>query len=153
MPYIDTDYVDAMITEDVRTSVFTDNGVYNTAAFTQIATTASQLVLEAAKQAGFTLGDVTGAVSTDEMVKMATFGQMLIMMDGRRGFEISQNQWVFINKLEEIRTGKIPLAAQTPSERDTVGAASFTSSDPDDSTGIADGSVRVQVLRTLRSVY
>lgn len=147
--YIDADYVDYLLTEDVRVSVFTDNGVYNTAAFNQHVTLASERVLQAAAAAGFSLGTTT----TNEMVKLATYGQLLLMMDGRRGFIIEAQMWQHINSIEDIRTGKIPLDAESTDGDMTVGAASFTSSDPDDSSGIATGDTKPQLLKRLRLLF
>ena len=147
--YIDADYVDYLLTEDVRVSVFTDNGTYNTAAFNQLVTLASERVLQAAAAAGFSLGQTT----TNEMVRSATYGQLLLMMDGRRGFRLDDQMWNHINVIEDIRTGKIPLTGESTDEETTVGAASFTSSDPDDSSGIALGDVRPQRFRRLGQVF
>lgn len=147
--FIDTTYVDVFVTQAVRVAVFTDSGVYNTAAFTQMVTTASQAVIEAAKNAGVTLGTTT----TNETIKSATFGRFLIDFQARRGLELSDNMLAHVKVLRDIENGTIPLTDENPSGLETVGAAAFTSSDPDDITGISTGDVRPQVFRTLNTVY
>lgn len=143
--YIDADYVDAFLSLADREAIFDDGGGYDSTFFDQLVTSASQLVKIAAKHAGYDLG----ATSTDETVKMATFGQFIVLAFQKKSLQVPEQYINQINLLEAIRQGKVPLESDPDALR-AVGGVYFTSSDETDTTGIADGSVKPQIFKTLR---
>ena len=146
--YIDTDYIDAHIKSDVRTALFTDSGAYSSTAIAQVIVTASERVKLAGEQAGYSMG----STSTDEMVKQATLGQFIALAYGRNGLPIPEQFYTEIRLADLIRDGKIKLSG-TPASEMTVGGSYFTPSDPDDTTGIADGTTIPAIFKNLRNLW
>lgn len=146
--YIDTIYVDAFLSTADRTAIFDDGSGYVSTNFDQLVTSASQLVKIAAKHAGYDLSSTT----TDETVKMATFGQFVVMAFQKKSLQVPEQYLNFINLLELIRSGAIPLETSPDAER-AVGGVYFTPSDPEDSDGIAEGTTIPQTFRQLRTVW
>lgn len=147
--YIDSDYIDAFIGSDEREGLFTDNGTYTASYETQVITSASERVLAAANAAGYSLGSTT----TNELVKQATFGQFIVLAYGRKGLTPPERYTTEILMADNIRLGRIIITSSSPDNLQAVGAADFTSSDPDDTTGVAEGDVKPQIFKTLRSVW
>ncbi len=147
--YIDTDYIGYHIKAEVLTGLFTDAGVYVSAAVTQVITTASERVKLAGEQAGYSMSSTT---TTDEMIKQATLGQFLAMAYGRNGLPVPEQFYTEVRLADAIRTGTVKLTG-TASAAMAVGGISVTSSDPDDSTGIATGDTRPAIFKTLGNVW
>ena len=120
--YIDATYVDAFISAGRRQKLFTDPAVgsYTASFFTQQVTSASELVKSAAKTAGYVLGDST----SDEVVKLATFGQLIMMAYGRKNEAVPEQFATAVNLAAAVRNGDLPLTS-SPTSRDAVGGVSF----------------------------
>lgn len=151
--YIDGTYVDSFIGNDAREALFTiPGGTYSATEFTQVVEAASDFVKSCCLAAGYsTIGDTT----TDGVVMLATLAQFLLMAPpARKGYDVA-------NKLVEqfgglpsaIRAGTIPLPTLTPDPIMSVGAASFTSSNREDLNGVANGDVKPQIMRRLRTSW
>lgn len=120
--YIDATYIHAFISQGRLEDLFTDPGGSYTASYlTQQISASSELIKSAAKNAGYTLGDTT----TDENVKLATFGQLLMMAYGRKGEAVPEQFATAVNLAAAIRSGDWPLTS-TPNARDAVGGVKFS---------------------------
>lgn len=117
--YIDSTYVDNAIGSGVR-AAYVDS-----TALTQLINAASAVVKSAAKNSGHALGDTT----SDDLVKLATFGVMLPMLYGVKGSKVPDQFLVAVNIADSVITGKLPLLETTPSAETAVGGNSFTESD------------------------
>ena len=120
--YIDATYIHAFISQGRLEDLFTDPGGSYTASYlTQQINSASELIKSAAKNAGYTLGDTT----TDENVKLATFGQLLMTAYGRKGEGVPEQFATAVNLAAAIASGDWPLTT-TPKARDAVGGNEFS---------------------------
>lgn len=123
--YIDSDYVDAMIGADVRAKLFDDGSGYVSSILTVQINAASALIKAAALNAGYTLGDST----TNDTIKIATFGQFIGLAYNRKGLIPPEEYRSTIAMAEQIRTGVLPIPGDSPLPRDAVGGVKFSDSD------------------------
>ena len=148
--YITDTYVYYLVGGSAKVqSYFNDGSGYDSDALDQAILTASERVQSAALAAGYALGDTT----TSEIVKEATLGQFLLLMYGRKERKPPAVHQTYVDMCEAIRSGLIPIPNETPVSQDAVGGVEFTSSDADDSTGIATGDTRVPVFKSLRNYW
>lgn len=123
--YLTTADVDALIGTNERQAMFSDDNTvagYSATYFTALNTFASAIVQSAAKNAGYELG----ATTTDDVVKMATLGQVIAMVYGRKGLPIPSLWQPFVDMRNELLNGNLPLVA----EPETItGVGGFTWSD------------------------
>lgn len=121
--YIDATYIDAFVSQGRLQKLLTDpdTGTYDSTHLTQQIASASELIKSAAKNAGYSLGDTTD----DETVKLATFGQLLMTLYGRKGESPPETFATAVNLAAAIAGGTWPLGS-TPNARDAVGGVSFS---------------------------
>jgi len=95
-----------------------------TQVFEALEVKARALVRSAAKPAGYTLGDTTD----DELIKLATIGQLYMLAGGlRKGIEPPAAVKEAISILDQLREGKLPPPDLDPSPRDGIGGTLFSS--------------------------
>jgi hypothetical protein len=124
--YIDQTYVDAFITADVRTKLYTDNAVYQTAAFNQHIATAEAEVNGVLKALGHSV-PLTGTIGED--IKAATFGQFVPLAYQRKQLKPPENFATEIAMLEQIRLGNHHPVGLTPSEESGIGGVKASEND------------------------
>lgn len=129
--YIDTTFVDRHIGQDARLALFDDGAGYEAATLTALINTASAILKAALQNAGYSPGDST----TSDLVKIATFGQFVLMAYGRKGLKVPDQFATSVALAEGIRSGAVPVPDTDPSTRDGVGGVLFTDSSDTTSTG------------------
>jgi|GEM_PF-2703771 len=127
--YIDTDFVDALLSQDVREELFTDGGAYVSANFTALVNIASERVRGWAASSGYE--DAMGDTTTDYRVMLATFGVFVDLAFDRPGKMLAKPPgWETHpsrTAIEEIHAGKMKLVTD-PNTSGAVGGMIFSSS-------------------------
>ena len=127
--YINTTFVDALLSSDVRTELFTDDGVYVTANFDLLVEIASERVRGWAAASGYE--DQMGDTTTDNRVKLATFGVFVDLAFDRPSKALPKppgwDTHPARTATEEIQAGKMKLVTD-PSTTSAVGGMVFSSS-------------------------
>ena len=134
MAYIDTDDMDALVGEDVRQALFTDesdSGAYNSTKFARAAAMATDIVRAACLNAGYA---DPGTTTSIELLKAATLGAMIDWAFRRRQ-EVPGEYAYLIALPEAIRTGEVPVPGLTPDAQNAPGGVRFTDSSTTSSTG------------------
>lgn len=127
--YIDTTFVDALLSTAVRTQLFTDAGTYMSANFNTVVELASERVRGWAASSGYE--DAMDDTTTDPRVKLATFGVFVDLAFDRPGKMLPKPPaWAdhpAHTAIEEIHAGKMKLATD-PNTSGAVGGMVFSSS-------------------------
>lgn len=119
MAIIDTDYVDNAIGADVRAQV-----APTTPIFDQYEEQARVTVQAAAQVAGYTIADD----SANATVKLLVLGQwVLLAYQLQKGLDVPPAIRTYLNWLELIRSGDMPIPGLTPSSRDGIGGTKWSS--------------------------
>ena len=145
--YLDTDDVDALIGASERQALFSDTNTaagYTEAYFTRMNELASAIIQSAAKNAGYEVG----ATTTDDLVKMATMGQLLSMLYTRKGISVPAAWAPYVALRDDLINGQLPLAA-SPTVANSVGGFSWS----DQTSSTANGGNAAIFTRTKMSGY
>lgn len=123
--YVATADVDALIGSERRQALWSNESeVYQSAEYERAVELASEKVRIACKAAGYTLGDST----TDDSVKLATVGQLLLMGYGRKGERVPDQFAAEVSLMEAIRLGHVHLSSTAADGFDGVGGSKFSES-------------------------
>lgn len=129
--FIDATFVDRHLGQDVRLALFDDGAGYESATLTALINTASAILKAALQNAGYSAGDTTSS----DLIRIATFGQFVLMAYGRKGLKVPEQFATSVALAEGIRSGAVPVPDTAPSTRDGVGGVLFTDSSATTSTG------------------
>ena len=86
------------------------------------------------------------ALDCPKIIRLATFGAWLELAYGRNDLEIPESFRAYVQKIEDIRSGKIEIPTLARSVARAVGGVAFSESSPD--VAIEDGA-RPQVFNRL----
>ena len=99
-------------------------------------------------ESALSIGGYTGAIPSTvyasdaancpKIIQLATFGAWLELAYGRHDLEIPESYRAYIQKIEDIRSGKIEIPTVARSVARAPGGVSFTESSPD--VSVDDGS-------------
>lgn len=145
MAYIDSDYVDEIIGAPLRQAIFTDEGVYNAAAFSRAVARATARVRGALEGAGYTpptdaeltsmLAGSDAQVGDAENIRAATLGMLMMFRRKQWGTnDVGLREELYLVK--KIETGELAFSTLALDEGAAVGGAEFSENDPETVTGI-----------------
>ena len=140
MAYIDPDYIDDMLGSDVRTGLFTDDGVYNTTGEAKLADSATARVRTALSVAGYSpptdaemvafLAGTEAQKGEANTIQMACLGVWIDYAYSRKQQPIPAQHEAKLDQLKMIEEGEIQFDALSYSSEAGIGGIKSSETSP-----------------------
>lgn len=132
--YLDTAYVDALMSPRTRTRLFTDVEAdgFDQEAFDIVAAAATAKVRSRLAEAGYAPPDdlTTIGEAARDLIKMATFEVFKRMAYARKLLPVDYDPPNYKSLADELASGEADPEGMTPNAATAVGGVSFTESSP-----------------------
>lgn len=141
--YLATADVNAVIGDNVRQALFTEEGgTYDSTQYDRAVELASMMARSALENAGYAPGEST----SNDMVTITALSFFLHMAYGRKKMEIPASvSAIFAGVPEGVRVGEVPIPGLSPDELGGVGGSEFT-----DSTSTSG---KPRIFKNLRTLF